>query len=269
MNILKATKRSTASSGQVNKLRSDGFIPAILYGGKKNNLSISLKKLHLQDLIRTKTFMSKVVDLEIDGNTEKVLPKDVAYDPVSDEPMHIDFMRIVKGSKLILQIPVKFINSDKSPGLKKGGVLNIVRRKVELKCPAENIPDEIVVDLDNTEINKSLKISSVKLPENVSPTISDRDFVIATVAAPTVLVEPVKVEETTAEGEVPTEGVAEGTAEGTTATDEGRDKTGKPSDDKAKAALDDKGKSAKPSEDKGKAPSGNKGKSANKETKKK
>ena len=269
MNILKATKRTNISTGQLNKLRSDGFIPAVLYGGKKNNLNISLKKLSLQDLMETGTFMSKVFNLDIDGNPEKVLPRDIAYDPVSDEPIHIDFMRIVKGSKLILQIPVKFINSDKSPGLKKGGVLNIVRRKVELKCPAENIPDEIVVDLDNTEINKSLKISSVKLPENVSPTISDRDFVIATVAAPTILVEPVKVEETTAEGEVPTEGVAEGTAEGAAATDEGKDKTGKPSDDKAKAALGDKGKSAKPSEDKGKAPSGDKGKSANKETKKK
>ena len=269
MNILKATKRSTASSGQVNKLRSDGFIPAILYGGKKNNLNISLKKLHLQDLIRTKTFMSKVVNLEIDGSTEKVLPKDVAYDPVSDEPLHIDFMRIVKGTRLILEIPVQFINLEKSPGLKKGGVLNIVRRKVELKCPAENIPDEIVVDLNNTEINSSLKISSVKLPENVNPTISDRDFVIAVVAAPTILVEPVKAEETTAEGEVPDEGVAEGTAEGAAATDEGKDKTVKPSDDKAKTASGDKDKSAKSSEDKGRAPSGDKGKSANKETKKK
>ena len=172
MNTLKATKRSTTSSGQVNKLRSDGFIPAILYGGKKNNLNISLKKLHLQDLIKTETFMSKVVDLDIDGSTEKVLPKDVAYDPVSDEPMHIDFMRIAKGSILVLEIPVKFINSEKSPGLKKGGVLNIVRRKVQLKCPAENIPNEIVVDLNNTEINSSLKISSVKLPENITPTIT-------------------------------------------------------------------------------------------------
>ena len=261
MNILKATKRSVTSSGQINKLRSDGFIPAILYGGKKNNLSISLKKLHLQDLIRTETFMCKVVDLEIEGNTEKVLPKDIAYDPVSDEPMHIDFMRIAKGSRLFLEIPVKFINSEKSPGLKKGGVLNIVRRKVELKCPAENIPDEIVVDLNNTEINSSLKISSVKLPENVNPTISDRDFVIAVVAAPTILVEPVKAEETTAEGEVPDEGVAEDTAEGAAVTDEGKDKTVKPSDDKAKAASGDKDKSAKSSEDKGK--------SANKETKKK
>ena len=267
MNILKATKRVIDSSARVNKLRSDGFIPAILYGGKKNNINISLKKLSIQDLIKTETFMSKVVDLEIDGNAEKVLPKDIAYDPVSDEPMHIDFMRIVKGSRIILEIPVKFINSEKSPGLKKGGVLNIVRRKVELKCPAENIPNEIVVDLDNTEINSSLKISSVKLSENVIPTITDRDFVIATVAAPTILVEPEKTEEATSEGEVS----AEETAEGTTTTEDGKDKTVKPSDDKTKSASDDKGKPVKPSDDKTKSASGEKGKSADKrkETKKK
>ena len=267
MNILKATKRVIDSSARVNKLRSDGFIPAILYGGKKNNINISLKKLSIQDLIKTETFMSKVVDLEIDGNAEKVLPKDIAYDPVSDEPMHIDFMRIVKGSKIILEIPVKFINSEKSPGLKKGGVLNIVRRKVELKCPTENIPNEIVVDLDNTEINSSLKISSVKLSENVIPTITDRDFVIATVAAPTILVETEKTEEATVEGEVP----AEETIEGTATTEDGKDKTVKPSDDKTKAASDDKGKPVKPSDDKAKSASGEKGKSADKgkETKKK
>ena len=138
MNILKATKRNTASNGQINKLRSDGFIPAILYGGEKNNLSISLKKLHLRDVIKTDTFMSRVVNLDIDGSPEKVLPREISYDPVSDEPIHIDFMRIVKGTILTLQIPVKFINHEKSPGLKKGGVLNMVRRKIELKCPAEN-----------------------------------------------------------------------------------------------------------------------------------
>ena len=271
MNILKATKRNSSSSGQVNKLRSDGFIPAVLYGGKKNNLNISLKKLHLQDLIKTETFMSKVFNLEIDGSPEKVLPRDISYDPVSDEPIHIDFMRIVEGSKLILEIPVKFINSDKSPGLKKGGVLNIVRRKVELKCPAENIPDEIVVDLDNTEINSSLKISSVKLPANVAPTILDRDFVIATVAAPTILVEPEKTDEAVAEGETPAEGTAEGTesADGATKTEEGKDKAAKPSDDKTKTASSDKGKAAKSSDDKTKTASGDKGKAASKETKKK
>ena len=245
MNILKATKRTTASTGQINKLRSEGFIPAVLYGGKKNNLNISLKKLQLQDLIKTKTFMSKVFDLDIDGSPEKVLPRDISYDPVSDEPMHIDFMRIVKGSKLILEIPVKFVNADKSPGLKKGGVLNIVRRKVELKCPAENIPNEIVVDLDNTEINTSLKISSVKLPENVVPTITDRDFVIGTIVAPTILAEPEKTEEATTEGEVPAESAVEdgteGSAEGAVTAEDGKDKTAKPSDGKAKDAPSKKG----------------------------
>tara|TARA_B100000029_G_scaffold325556_1_gene318066 strand:- start:584 stop:1363 length:780 start_codon:yes stop_codon:yes gene_type:complete len=259
MNILKATKRKGSSTGQVNKLRNDGFIPGILYGGKKDNLSISLKKLHLQSIINTETFMSKVYDLDIDGNSEKALAREVAYDPVSDEPIHIDFMRVTKGSRLTLEIPVKFINSEKSPGLKKGGVLNIVRRKVELKCPAENIPDEIVVDLDNTEINSSLKISSVKLPENVSPSITDRDFVIATVVSPTILVEPEKVEETVAEGEVPAEGAAEGVAESAAGGEEGKDKAAKTSDDKGKAPAGDK--SSKPSDDKGKSPS--------KETKKK
>ena len=264
MNVLKATKRTTASTGQINKLRSDGFIPAVLYGGKKSNLNISLKKLHLQDLIRTDTFTSKVFDLDIDGSSEKALPRDISYDPVSDEPIHIDFIRIAKGSILTLEIPVKFINSEKSPGLKKGGVLNIVRRKVELRCPTENIPHEIVVNLDNTEINTSLKISSVKLPENVVPTITDRDFVIATVVAPTILVEPEKVEETTAEGETPAEG-PEG-AEGAK-TEEEKDKAVKPSDDKAKAASGDK--TSKPSDDKAKAASGDKSKTASKETKKK
>ena len=264
MNSLKATKRTTASNGQINKLRSDGFIPAILYGGEKNNINISLKKIHLKDIINTETFMSKVYDLDIDGSKEKVLPRDVSFDPMSDEPIHIDFMRIIKGSKLILEIPVKFINLDKSPGLKKGGVLNTVRRKIELKCPAENIPNEIVVDLNNTEIGTSIKISSVKLPPNVVPTIIDRDFVVATVVAPTIVVEPEKTEEATAEGDAAVEDAAvEGTAEEDVATAEGKDKSTKSSDDKVKE------KSAKPSDDKAKTTSSDKGKSANKETKKK
>tara|TARA_B100002049_G_scaffold201544_1_gene160210 strand:+ start:62 stop:856 length:795 start_codon:yes stop_codon:yes gene_type:complete len=264
MNSLKATKRTTASNGQINKLRSDGFIPAILYGGEKNNINISLKKIHLKDIINTETFMSKVYDLDIDGSKEKALARDVSFDPMSDEPIHIDFMRIIKGSKLILEIPVKFINLDKSPGLKKGGVLNTVRRKIELKCPAENIPNEIVVDLNNTEIGTSIKISSVKLPPNVVPTIIDRDFVVATVVAPTIVVEPEKTEEATAEGDAAVEDAAvEGTAEEDVATAEGKDKSTKSSDDKVKE------KSAKPSDDKAKTTSSDKGKSANKETKKK
>jgi len=256
MNILKATKRTSASTGDLNKLRSEGIIPAILYGGKENNLKISVKKMQLRELIKTETFMSKVFDLDIDGSPEKALPREIAYDPISDEPIHIDFIRIVKGSKITLEIPVKFINSEKSPGLKKGGVLNIVRRKVELRCPTENIPDEIIVDLDNVEINTSLKISSVKLPDGVVPAITDRDFVIGTVVAPTVLVEPEKVEEAAAEGEVPADGATEdGDA---TKSEDGKDKP-----------SDEKGKAAKPSDEKEKAASGDKNKSSNKDTKKK
>jgi len=243
MNILKATKRETKSTGQINKLRSSGFIPAVLYGGKKNNLNISLKKLNLLDIIKTESFMSKVIDLNIDGNPEKALPRDVSYDPLSDEPIHIDFIRIVKGSRLVLEIPVKFINHDKSPGLKRGGVLNTVRRKVELKCPTENIPDEIVVDLENKEIGTSIKISSIQLPENVVPTITDRDFVIATVVAPTVVVEPEKTEE--AAEEEGTEGTAEGetkesVVEGEANKEDGKEKSAKPADGKTKGPSGDK-----------------------------
>ena len=116
---LKAIKRSVTSSGKINELRSKGFIPAILYGGSKENLPLSLKKVSLEDIIKSESFMSNVLGLEIDGKMEKVLPRDMALDPLSNEPIHIDFMRIVEGSKLVLEIPVKFINNDKSPGLKK------------------------------------------------------------------------------------------------------------------------------------------------------
>ena len=155
----------------------------------------------------------------------------------------MDFLRIVKGSKIILEIPVKFINNDKSPGLKRGGVLNIVRRKVELKCSTENIPTELVVDLDNLDIGSSIKISSINLPENCSPTIQGRDFVIATVAAPTIVKEPEKPsEEATAEGEA-----AEGTDGATTA--EASDKDKKEGSEKPKEA-DKKDDPKNPSEKK-------------------
>jgi large subunit ribosomal protein L25 len=210
MNNLKATKRETVTGGQLNKLRESGLIPAILYGGKDPNAKISIEKKIIKNVLNSDSFLSTVLELDIDGRKLKVIPRDVAYNVISDEPIHIDFMRVVSGTKIILEIPVKFINDVDCPGLKVGGVLNIVRRKVELKCPAENIPEEIIVDLKGLEIGTSIKISSVKLPENVTPTIVDRDFVIATVAAPTVLKEPEKP----AEGEV-VEG-AEG-AEGVTA----------------------------------------------------
>ena len=262
MTSLIAKKRETKSKGAINKLRREGFVPAVLYGGTEKNQKISLKKDSIKSLINSENFLSNLLNLNIDGKEEKVIPRDISFHPLSDEPTHIDFLRIVKGKKIVLEIPVNFINADKSPGLKKGGVLNIVRRKVELKCPTENIPNEIIVDLDNTEINTSLKISSVKLPENVVPTIADRDFVIATVVSPTILVEPEKTEETTAEGEAPIEGTAEGAIEGAITSEESKDKSAKPADDKSKTPASDKKTKAAPG-DKGQSPG------KEKETKKK
>ena len=244
MSNLKATKRENLSSGSNNRLRAKGLIPAILYGGKDKNQNISISKKEISNIINSETFLSKVLELDIDGKKEKVIPRDVAYHVVSEEPMHIDFMRIVSGKKIILEIPVKFINHPDSPGLKRGGVLNIVRRKVELKCPAESIPDEIVVDLAGTDIGTSIKISSVKLPENVMPTITDRDFVVATVAAPTVIKEPEKPAEETpaegAEGEAPAEGAEAAAKDGDPAK----------KDDKAKEGSADKKSTDKKPEEK-------------------
>ena len=217
MSNLKALKRENTSSGSTNKLRKDGLIPAILYGGKDPNQKISIEKKAVRDIINADNFLSKVLELEIEGKKEKVLPREVAYHVVSDEPIHIDFMRVVSGKKIILEIPVKFINQPESPGLKRGGVLNIVRRQVELKCPAESIPNDITIDLTGTDIGTSIKISSVKLPEKIVPTITDRDFVIATVAAPTIIKEPEKPAEETAvaaEGEATAEGVETAAKEG-------------------------------------------------------
>ncbi len=250
MSNLKAKIRENLTSGSNNKLRAEGLIPAILYGGKNQNLNISVSKKEISNIINSETFLSKVLELDIDGKKEKVIPRDVAYHVVSEEPMHIDFMRIVSGKKIILEIPVKFINHPDSPGLKRGGVLNIVRRKVELKCPAESIPNEIIVDLAGTDIGTSIKISSVKLPENVMPTIIDRDFVVATVAAPTVIKEPEKpAEETTAEGaegETPAEGAEAAAKDGDPAKKYDKAKEGSAE----KKSTDKKPEEKKPAEKK-------------------
>ena len=245
MSNLKAIKRENTSTGSNNKLRASGYIPAVLYGGKDPNQNISISKKEISTIINSDTFLSKVLEIEVDGKKEKVIPRDIAFNVVSEEPIHIDFMRVLSGKKIILEIPVKFINHPDSPGLKRGGVLNIVRRKVELKCPAETIPDEIVVDLTGTDIGTSIKISSVKLPENVLPTITDRDFVVATVAAPTVIKEPEKPAEEAAvegaEGEAPVEGAEAASKEGDAAK----------KDDKAKdGAADKKSEEKKPTEKK-------------------
>ena len=210
-NNLKATKRESKTSGQIKDLRTKGFIPAILYGGKSPNQKLTIDEKSFNNLFNSETFLSTIIDLDIEGTKEKVIPRDISYHVISDKPTHIDFMRIVKGSKIILEIPVTFMNNNDSPGLKKGGVLNIVRRKIELRCLAENIPNNIEVDLKGLDIGASVKISSVKLPDNTSPTITDRDFVVATIAPPTIVKEPEKTTEETAEG---AEGEAAPTGEG-------------------------------------------------------
>ena len=234
MNSIEATNRTTKTKGDINKIRADGMVPGIIYGGTEENKKISLSKKQIKILLEKENFLSNIIKIKLEGKDLEVLPRDISYHTTSDEPIHIDFLRIVKGANVILEVPVKFINNEKSLGLKRGGVLNIVRRKVELKCPAENIPTELIVDLDGLDIGSSIKISSIKLPENVFPTIQGRDFVVATVAAPTIIKEPEKpAEETAAEGAEGTAEGAEGEAKATEGEKEGDKKeAGKESDKK-------------------------------------
>ena len=192
MNSLEANIRNTKSKGDVRSLRLNGSVPAIIYGGSEQNEKVSVSKKILKSFLDKEGFLSSIITLNINGKNQNVLPREITYNVISDEPTHIDFLRVVPGVKIRIEVPVQFINHETSPGLKRGGVLNIVRRKVELKCPSEKIPEAIVIDLDGIEIGESFKISSVKLDKEVLPTIQGRDFVIATLAAPTVMKEPEK-----------------------------------------------------------------------------
>ena len=238
MSTIQATIRETKTKGQVKELRSKGNVPGIVYGGEQPNEKISITTKELKNLINKENFLSNVISINLDGKEQKVLTRNIAFDTVTDEPIHFDLMRIVKGGKIILEIPVKFINNELSPGLKRGGVLNIVRRKVELRCPAENIPTELVVDLEGLDIGTSIKISSISLPENVTPTIQGRDFVIATVAAPTVVKEPEKPAEA-AEGEA-TEGAEAAAEDGDKTSTDGDKAEGEKAKEEDKSSSDKK-----------------------------
>ena len=212
MNSLEANTRDNSTKGQLNAVRKSGNVPAIIYGGKDQNQKVSISKKFLKILIEKENFLSNILSLNVNGKTQNVLPREVKYHILSDEPTHVDFLRVLPGVKIKIEVPVNFINHEKSPGLKRGGVLNIVRRKVELKCPSEKIPENLIIDLDGVDIGESFKISSIKLDSEVVPTIQGRDFVIATLAAPTVMKEPEKPAEAEAtEGEEGAEG-AEGTS---------------------------------------------------------
>jgi len=240
MNTLDANIRNNKTKGELSSLRNNGNIPAIIYGGEAQNEKVSISKKLLKPLIEKDNFLSNIVTLNIDGNPQNVLPREIKYDVISDEPIHIDFLRVVPGVKIRIEVPVQFINHEKSPGLKRGGVLNIVRRKVELKCPSEKIPENLVIDLDGVDIGESFKISSINLENDVIPTIQGRDFVIATLAAPTVIKEPEKPAETeVVEGEEGAEGT-EATAEGEKPTAEGDKKEGEEKKAPEKKAPEEK-----------------------------
>ena len=231
MNSLEASIRDNKTKGELNAIRNGGNVPAIIYGGKEDSLKISISKKLLKTLIEKENFLSNIITLNVNGKSQNVLPREVKYHIISDEPSHVDFLRVLPGVKIKIEVPVNFINHEKSPGLKRGGVLNIVRRKVELKCPSEKIPENLTIDLEGIDIGESFKISSIKLDSEVVPTIQGRDFVIATLAAPTVMKEPEKPAETEGtEGEEGAEGTeATAAADGEKPTTEG-DK--KESDDK-------------------------------------
>ena len=201
MNSLDANIRNSKTKGDLSLIRNNGGVPAIIYGGEGQNEKISISKKLLKSLMDKDNFLSNIVTLNVDGKTQNVLPREIKYHIITDEPIHVDFLRVVPGVKIRIEVPVQFINHEKSPGLKRGGVLNIVRRKVELRCPSEKIPENLVIDLDGVEIGESFKISSINLDSEVKPTIQGRDFVIATLAAPTVMKEPEKPAEADAAAE--------------------------------------------------------------------
>ena len=202
---LKAERREKVGKGAARELRRNGYVPAVIYGDKKDPLAITLSRKEVTMQLHAGGFMTTLAMIEVDGEKHQVLAKDYQTDPVRDFVTHVDFLRIGKGTRVVVEIPVHFLNEEESPGLKRGGVINIVRHEVEVECPATAIPDAFEVDLTGLDIGDSIHISNITLPDGVTPTITDRDFTVATIAAPAAL--------TAEEDAGETEGEAEGGAE--------------------------------------------------------
>jgi len=183
---LSAELRSRAGKGAARQTRRDGRVPGVIYGNKQPATLISVAPKELTKELRKRAFQATLFDIELAGKKERVLPRDVQFDPVSDAPIHVDFMRVGEHSRVRVDVPVRFLNEGTSPGLKRGGVLNVVRHEIELICSVDAIPRIIEIDLDGLDIGDSIHISMVKLPEGVRPTITDRDFTIASIAVPTI-----------------------------------------------------------------------------------
>lgn len=214
-----AKPRTGSGKGPARATRRAGRVPAVVYGAKKDPNLISLDPRDLMRALRAGSFMATVFDVDVEGKSERVLPRDVQFDPVSDKPLHVDFMRVASTSTVTVNIPVAFLNEEESQGLKRGGLLNVVRHDIEANCRADAIPHHIEVDLTGLDIGDSVHISMIALPDGVVPTITDRDFTVATIAAPTVV-----QEEATAEADeaAAAEGEAVETPEGE--APEGEDK---------------------------------------------
>ena len=184
---LKAEARERVGKGSAREIRRNGKVPAVIYGDKQAPISITLDYKTLYYKIHGGGFKTTIANILLDGNSIEVLPKDFQLDPVSDKPVHVDFLRISAKSVVNVHVPIHFLNEELSPGIKRGGVLNIVRHDVELHAPAHAIPEAIEIDLTGKVIGDSIHISDVTLPKGVTPIIQDRDFTIATIAAPAVL----------------------------------------------------------------------------------
>jgi len=218
---LPAETRDRAGKGASRALRRDGRVPAVIYGEKKEPLSIHVEEKLLHKMLRTGHFMNSVVMVDVGGKPNRTLPKAVDFHPVSSRPIHVDFLRIGEHTKVTVAIPVRFDNEAASPGLKRGGVLNVVQHEIELVCDAASIPDELHIDLTGLEIGDAIHISQVPLPEGVTPAIDDRDFTVATVVAPSAMKSEEDEAAQAAEGEVPTVGEEGEEAEGEGGSAEG------------------------------------------------
>lgn len=187
---LTAEVRDRAGKGAARSIRRTGRVPAVIYGNKETPLMITLEPKELDRELVKAGFFTHLYDVKVDGTPHRVLPRDVQLDPVKDRPLHVDFLRVSADSTIRVNVPVQFINHAQSPGLKRGGVLNVVRHEVELLCRADSIPDHLTIDLAGHDIGSSIHISMIAIPEGARPTIRDRDFTVATVAAPTVETTP-------------------------------------------------------------------------------
>jgi large subunit ribosomal protein L25 len=179
---LQASARNSGNKGAARAIRRDGQVPGVIYGGEKEPQSVALDYNQLWKAVETGRFLSTLVEVEIGGDKVRAIPRDLQFDVVRNRVIHVDFLRLGAGQRISVAVPVHFSNHEASPGLKRGGVLNIVRHEIELYCPADNIPEQIEIDLAGWEIGGSIHISHVNLPSNVQPVISDRDFTIATIA---------------------------------------------------------------------------------------